>query len=377
MEHEYKRFWLRLALFTAPFAVALLLLTAGLVYMGESMPLVWVAAIQRDNPAVLYRPRFAPRDLPFKITSANARQAEIIALGSSRILQFRAGFFSRQPDAFYNAAAPGWTLDEVIEVFDALDPPPRVLLLAIDPPWFNADYHAPVIPPPDDDFSALFAVNAAFLKDLLNGVPFDRPGWSLDNYRSRQSQGVPALGLRAIRDGHGFRGDGSEQYGDFLVAGWLDMTAARETHHVWLRERREMYIPGESVDAAALAALNGLLGRARDRGVTVIGFLPSYMPSLWDAMHADARFGYVRALQGVLPTLFAEQGFAFYDFSDGAALDTPDADFFDGWHAGERGNARLLAAMAAAQPDVLGAYVDPAALRSMADAAPDAWRVTG
>ncbi len=370
-----RRFWVRLTFFLAPFALAFAVLTGGLVWLGESMPLAWVAAAQRADAALLYRPRFAPRDQPFKVISANQRGASVVALGSSRILQFRAGFLTRQPEAFYNAAGPGWTLDEVVNVFDALDPPPAVLLLALDPPWFNAAYDAPVIPRAHDDFTQLFVVNGAFLHDLLNGVPFDRPGFALADYAARRGAGHPALGLRAMRDGHAFRADGSELYGDFLVAGWLNMDAARETHRVWLRDGREMYTPGDAPDPAALAALDALLGRARARGVTVIGFLPSYMPSLWREYVSDARMGYVRALPAALEGVFSAHGFRVFDFSDGALLDTPDAEFFDGWHASERSNARLFAALVEALPDVLGAYADADALRAAADSAPNVWQV--
>lgn len=371
------RFWLKLAIFVFPFAVVFLVLTGLMIYTGESMPLAWVAQMQMDDPAVLYRPRYGNRDQQFKIVSTNLRQPQIVALGSSRVLQFRAGFFDRQPDAFYNAAGPAWTLDTVIHVYDSFETAPRLLILAIDLPWFNPAYQPQPLPAPESDLQHAFEVDTGVLHDLLTGVSFDRPGFSLRDYLERRSGDYLALGLRAIRDGHGFRGDGSEQYGDFLVAHWLNPTDSRQIHAVWLRDGQEMYAFGEAFDPAALANLRHLLDAARARGTTVIGILPSYTPSIWAAMTADGQHRYIDSLIPALSGLFAEYDFPFFDFSDGASVDTPDDDFFDGWHASELGNLRLYLRMVEALPDLLDAYSDTDALRARADSAANTWDVFG
>ena len=148
------RFWRRIVIFTLPFAVPFLLLTSCLVYMGESMPLAWVVAHQQAGEA-LYRPRYGNRDLQFKTLSINMRQPEVLALGSSRILQFRAGFLTEEPEAFYNAAAPAWTLDQITALVAGIEPghEPGILILAVDAPWFNDAYLGDVFPPTTSDLS--------------------------------------------------------------------------------------------------------------------------------------------------------------------------------------------------------------------------------
>ncbi|MCU0465866.1 MAG: hypothetical protein MUF38_15020, partial [Anaerolineae bacterium] len=75
--------WWKLALFLAPFAVGVSALTGWLVYVGEAMPLAWVVDAQHDDDLVLYRPRYGNRDQQFKLMAANARRAEVLAVGSS------------------------------------------------------------------------------------------------------------------------------------------------------------------------------------------------------------------------------------------------------------------------------------------------------
>jgi hypothetical protein len=207
----------------------------------------------------------------------------------------------------------------------------------------------------------------------------ERPGFSAGAYLQRREPGAGglALGLRAIRDGHGFRGDGSEQYGDFLIAGWLYPPNTRDAQLVWMREGREMYVYGDTLSPSALAMLERLLSVAQARGITVIGFLPSYMPSLWDEMAARGNHTYMAALTPALRALFERYGYPFFDFSDGASVETTDEEFFDGWHASELSNLRLYLHMAEALPDVLGAYSDVAALRQIAASAANTWDVFG
>ena len=330
--------------------------------------------MQMGDDPVLYRPRYGNRDLDFKTISANLRQPEIMTVGSSRVLQFRAQFFDLQPREFYNGGAPAWTLDQVVELVQRLDFTPRILILGIDMAWFNDAYVPDMIDPSVSDFSHLFMVNRSFMQDVIGGEQFD-----IGRYLARvePGHGGLALGLRAIRDGHGFRNDGSEQYGDFLVAHWLYPQNERQRHLDNLRDGKEMYVYGDTVSAARLAQLENFLAWCQDRGITVIGFLPSFMPTLYRQLIADGNHTYVTQLEADLPDLFAGYDFPFFDFSDGAALGATDADFFDGWHASESINLRLYAQMRAALPDLLGAYSDPAYLAQADATATDTFDVFG
>ncbi len=374
------RFTLKFTLIALPFALIFGLVSAFTLYTGETLPLALVARAQ-DDGITLYRPRYGNRDQQFKPLMINYRQPDVLAIGSSRILQFRAGFFDRDPSVFYNAAAPAWRLEQVIAALHAVDAQalPRVLILALDPPWFNAAYAGDAFPSPQHDAQALVSANNALITDVLRGVPLDRPTFETRAYLDRMIANTqsPALGLRAIRDGHGFRADGSELYGDFLIAGWLYAPNTRATHLDWMRDGRDMYVYGDTVNAAALAQLADLLAWSAEREITVIGFLPSYMPSLWDEMIARGNHAYLEALPAALDPLFAAHDFPFFDFSNGAWVNTSDDEFFDGWHASELSNLRLYRAMLDALPDLLGAYSDPVALRERAESAPNTWDVFG
>ncbi len=364
-----------------PFALAFTTISAYTLYTGEAMPLRMVVNWQMHELETVYRPRYGNRDLQFKTLAINMRRPEVLAIGSSRILQFRAGFFNLQPEVFYNAAAPAWRLEQVAQVLYNLeaDALPRVIMLALDAPWFNEAYRGDVFPPPRSDFEQLVFANRALLEDIHNRVPLTRSGFRLAQYGQRRVPNTQslALGMRAIRDGHGFRSDGSELYGDFLVAGWLHMPNMRDLHMRLMREGRDMYVYGDQVNRAMLTQLAHLLAWAVDHEITVVGFLPAYMPSLWQQMQTRGQHSYMNALTPELERLFIAYQFPFFDFSDGRTTQTADWEFFDGWHASELGNLRLYIHLASALPEVFTPYSDVERLRVLAHSSGSTWDVFG
>lgn len=379
MRNQYLRFWLKLALYVFPFAVGFLALTGALVYIGESMPLRWVVwHQQRDD--VLFRYRYGNRDLDFKQLSVNVRQPEVLALGSSRILQFRSGFINRNPDVFYNAAGPAWRLPDVLDFMKGLDDDalPEILILSVDLPWFHEGYGAGTGFDDVNDFENLFLVNRSFIQDVLEGERFDRDDFDTSAYLQRlePGRGGLALGMRAIRDGHGFRSDGSEQYGDFLIAGWLWYEQQRQNHLDWMREGDEIYVFGDEFSEDRLNMLNDLLAFATERGIYVVGYLPPHMPSLWEEMEARGNHRFMDKLRDILPGVFEEYGYPFFDYSNGAWIGLTDDDFFDGWHVSELGNLRLYVHLLEFVPQ-LHAYSDREELLAIIDAANSTWEVFG
>ncbi len=366
-------FFLRVALFTLPFAVAFFFVSGFLMWVGESMPLWMVVEMQQSDTPVLFRPAYGNRDEQFKLLSANVNQPQVLVIGSSRVLQFREHFLTENPDAFYNAAAPAWQLDEISSLLFNLETIPPVILLGVDPVWFNEDYPGdPIVEPPMSDYARIWRVNRTFIQELLDGETFDVP--LLLRREEPGGSGGIALGLRAIRDGHGFRNDGSEQYGDFLVAQYLWPPNLRG-HHMGLFERgEEMYTEGSVVSETRLAQLDQILQWAQENDVLLIGFSPPYMPTLWDELAVSERHTYIQQLLPILEQRFTAYGFPYYEYSDGADLGATDEDFFDGWHGSERVAAQIYINIARDIPE-LDALSNLDALQEIVDTASDTFRV--
>ena len=367
------RFVAKLALFTLPFAIPFLMLTGALAYIGESMPPFLVLRMQ-DNPnPVLYRVGYGNRDQRYKRMAVDYFQPDVLVVGSSRVLQFRSQFLNRDPDRFYNSAAPAWRLPEITAHLDAIHHRPRIILLGIDDPWFNAAYLGdPIVQPPTSDFARPFIVNRTFIQEWIAGEEFDFP--RLLRREEPGGSGGVALGMRAIKDGHGFRNDGSEQYGDFLVAQHLWQPNLRGLHMRFYENGEEMYVAGSDVDSEAIAAFRDILEYAKTNSILLIGFSPPYMPSLWQELATSDRHTYIQALTPELRSLFAEYDFPYFDFHDVSSLGATDEDFFDGWHHSERVAGQIYSEIAQQIPE-LQAYTDIDQLNAILDSATDTFRV--
>ncbi len=372
------RFWLKLALFALPFALAFLIFSGFLVYTGESVPMSTVIALQMSDSPVMYRPRFGARDATFKMLSIDARKPQIITIGSSHVLQFRSMFFNRQPHAFYNAGGPAFSLDQVEEILRRIDPDalPKFVIFGIDSVWFNDAYVYPIDYQAHDpnDLETLFQVNRGVMQILLQKEPIDV---GLLLARREPLRGGLALGWRAIRDGQGYRNDGSEQFGDFIVKHYLWPQNERQHHLDLLRDGKEMYIPGDTVSPSRLAQMERILQFCRQHGIQPIGFPQVFSPTQYQQMMADGQHTYVWKLTPLLQDLFARYGGRYFDYSNGAALGGTDDDFYDGWHASERLTLHMYIEFLKQMPNVFAPYSDLDFLQKAEKDAHDTFDVFG
>jgi hypothetical protein len=370
------RFWLKLFVFSLPFTIAFVAFTGILIYSGESMPLSMVVAMQQGDEPVLYRPRYGNRDLTFKLMSTEARQPEVLALGSSRVLQFRSMFFNLDTSVFYNGAGPAWSLERIDQFVRSLSPDalPNVLILGIDQVWFNPNFVPDTFEPEVNDFAEIFLVNRSVFQETLDGPR--PPNFAQLLARREPGFGGTALGIRAITDGHGFRNDGSEQYGDFLIAHWLNPETERNRHLEWMRNGEEMYVRGDSVSDASLQLFESFLQYCQEHSITVVGFFPPFAPTLYDEMSAGGQHTYIPQASEEVSKLMTQYGNFFFDYSDGGLFGN-DGDFFDGWHGSERINLQLYIAMSQTLPDVLGVYSDIPALQRIVSEATDTFNLFG
>ncbi|PWT88089.1 MAG: hypothetical protein C5B54_11160, partial [Acidobacteria bacterium] len=274
------------------------------------------------------------------------------------------------------AAAPAWTLAQIKLLLENInsDAMPKVMIFALDPPWFNDHYIGDSFPAPVNDFQNIFLANRSFLRDILKGEKFN-----IEFYVKRIEPGSGrerALGLRAIRDGHGFRNDGSEQYGDFLMAHWLSQGQQRQHHLDLMRNGKEIYPFGDEVSKSRLDLLRSILNIARQHKIFVIGFLPSYMPTLWQEMIQNKNDVYISKVTKSLQSVFREYKYPFHDYSNGSWCGAKDDDFFDGWHASERANLQLYMDIVSKEP-VLQTYSDCSGLAKVLQNATSTWNVFG
>jgi hypothetical protein len=366
------RFLVKLVLFFAPIVLYVALTAAIPLYAGEFSPVEEVAARQSAGEAILYGPAYRDNYYVFKRASTIQRRPEVLVLGSSRSMQFRAGLFGLN-ERFYNAGGAAQSVFEARRFVADLpaDSLPRLLIVGLDQPWFNAGtggQHSPSRIQHQIDAERGAAANRAmntgrfFFWDLCQGkIPL------LQLLRRQDPvSGRTAVGIAAAVRGAGFRNDGSYQYGTLLNPDPVDRRMAEGYQR--LRDGAGHFVPGDAVSQPGLDEVEALLTFARARGIDVVGFAPPYAPGMYRRMEEDGRHTYRAKSASMLTAAFERRGFRFFDFSDAAAVGAGDDDMIDGFHASEFVCLKMYLAMLETLPETLGRYSDLGLLKQRASA---------
>ena len=106
---------------------------------------------------------------------------------------------------------------------------------------------------------------------------------------------------------------------------------------------------GATTSPEALASLRQFLSLCAERHIVVVGFIPPYQQSMYealvgphDAYAAEAKTGLPEAVASAL----GAYGFPFFDFTDPRAVGITENEFFDNQHTTDKASARMLVAMA-------------------------------
>lgn len=339
-------FFFRLSLFLLPFAVMLTGVFALFFYTGDLMPHNTVIDLQAAEPLMVYLPVGVgvPEHNLYKVVAAARRKPEIVVVGSSRATTFRREMFTRQPETFYNAATLASIPETVALLVSNLptEPPPRILVLGIDPDFFNTTAaYAPVERlPASADFQPLEIVRDSIKRFFRQRTPV---GSVLA--RTDRRYGWPALGLAAMDMGEGFRGDGSYRFSGLDENPDPTLTI--------------MDIPkaDSQPNPIRLAAYERILAWASEHNVYIIGVVTPYGERYYDLIQNSPNHAFFPQAREQIGAMFAAYGFPYYDFADLTAAGWSISEMRDTVHMTDLLAARVILEIARQEP-ILSEYVD-------------------
>jgi hypothetical protein len=331
------RFALRCALFFAPLAAVVALAAAVLSIVGELMPAERVLELQKSAP-VLYDPMYQPKSAypAYKLLGTSKRHPEVLALGTSRILELRNEFVRESGPRFYNGYMYSAPIGAMRGFLEHLPPGqlPHVLILDIDPWWFRD--RAQIEPEPGyfEPSSRLQIIDFAW----RNGLYLTTQRWAL--FASPN-----LIGGSARLNGSGLRADGSL----FLERRFFDEVPnllQRQLQDVRDGADTRLLRGSTGLSQDAIEEMQRLLSYCSSHHILLIGYLSSYHPALYDALKSDPRQAYIWRIAPVLARLFQEKGAVFFDLQDPAAIGCGAAEYLDVGHESDVCTAKAVIAMA-------------------------------
>lgn len=349
-QNDIIKFFRRVSLFGLPLMLLLSFPAYVFVRSGEGMSTGAVidAQISGTSP-VLFGAAYGNSTAHYKLRYLYDFKPTIIVLGTSRVTQFRSGFFTAGT-RFLNAGGSISRIEQFREFLDKIpqSEQPDTILIGLDQNLFDPSWRGRT-PIGIDELSVADSPVSIFLNSWTKIYR--------DYYRGKfttidltgRSKEWHTIGLNARRNGNGFRNDGSYRYGYFLEHPDAREAVLAEIHDFNNLSTTDSHLQKAqgSLDEASVQELESFLKLAAERNIRVIGFLPPYPPSVYATLFEDAtNYPYIFSLHARLRPLFTTRGFSFYDFSDSAAFGSSDEEMIDLIHGSEKTYARLFLKMA-------------------------------
>lgn len=289
-----------------------------------------------------------------KLAETQRLRPKILALGTSRVMQWRAGYFR---DRFYNASNGISRADDLIRFLDRIpeDGSPRLMIVGIDPNMFNPNWVWYSKQGIHDRPAGRTAWANLFLQNWFGVyVDFFKGFFRLKDVRSDGIAGFRQIGLYARSQNSGYTNDGSFLYlGHMLKAGGSRGNSSRSPAKIrrLIESGGDIYAQGSEVSPKTLQSLEKFLQEAKRRGIHVIGYVPPLAPFAYEEVERHAeRYSYLPKIEPAARPLFEKYGFSFFDFIDSRKLGADDGHYVDDMHDTGEITYRLMKRIAEKEP---------------------------
>lgn len=284
---------------------------------------------------------------------------DILALGTSRSMQFRAPFF--KDATFYTVGGLGDSVDAMEDVFDRVcsSYTPKIVIFAVDWDWLNPNYAHNKSSHVFEEKNMLS--NKAYVYKCLYQAL-----WQNKNVREQLLRPAirerdvigdhPTIGLLAGVKSEGFRADGSFQYGDAILHP-RSIEERFEDTRKRIREGNRRFENADHIDADELLKLASFIHKMKSHGCHVLVLLSPFPNEIYQRfMDSEGHGRFILQFEQSVQELCMKQNVPFYDFSDMAWLDAPDEEALDGFHASERTYGRIV--LQFESDSVIAPYID-------------------
>ena len=311
----------------------------------------------------IFEPSYVNLNKTYKKLLVDSINPDILVLGTSRSGQYRKDFFSNNI-VFANASNVIDSIAEMEKFVKELSTKSRVklMIIGLDQDIFFIDTPKP------DEVSVLERWRTLLVSNwhkVYEDYYYEK--FSIKNLY-KQSKETSNIGMNALINGRGFRGDGSFRDGKKLNAlnreSLLSIDISNELSAI--KADRGSFLYGKEIRRSDLDTLRRILKLCKERSIYVVGFMPPYPHAFYEAMsHVDDIYKkQVFGLPNTVQNIFGEFDFGFFDFSDIKMLGASDVEFSDIKHGTDKLYLRMIIYMAE-RDSKLGEYTDLSKLKKM------------
>jgi hypothetical protein len=284
----------------------------------------------------------------YKRHMLNSTESKIIALGSSRILQFRANMFL---DSFYNAGRVMGSINAgSLVIKDIIKQNPEIVFINVDPWWFNENYQKSSASIDDVnssfDPSDSYPIKITHIKDVAKWL-FSKK-LTFDDLYNTIFYRQPNIGISASK-GDGYGADGA-YYNTRQITGQSPPESELFDNEIQrIKNNKGNLKYGSSASDRHIDNFTSLVEKISSSGVKVVVFFPPFALKLHELFQAkEGDYKYMDDIKEKL----TKRGVEYFDFSDPRVIGSDTCEFFDGTHGGEITYARILLDLANKRRDI-------------------------
>ncbi len=278
--------------------------------------------------------------LKWKAVNVKERK-EVLAIGSSRVLQFREKMFS-QP--FYNAGYTVKNIQDFIPFIKGLskDKYPKCLILGVDQWMYRKNKDSEVR-------DSCFWENSYSMipqKSVLKKVYQSYFKKNVKLFYKSSDENFQKIGLNAFVNGKGFRNDGSMNYGSLInrVINKDSTLADFEFKDTFerIKEGSKQFGFANMIDTNNLNELNNLLSFCKQNNLFVIGILPPFADKVNEQLKSSGHYKYMDSIFEKSIDMFNKHDFELWDMKELSTFNSSDEEMLDGFHGSEVAYLKLL-----------------------------------
>jgi hypothetical protein len=310
-----------IVLMLSPFLICFGLLELIAWTVGETWSMQHVANWQGGNPDRMWRGGDGRSYLTYKVARVHQLEPEVIMLGQSRANFVVSSMF--KPYSFYNSLLTAWTFSQYLrflEIITTHNYSPKVLFFNLDYWMFNDKFdHAWT-----DRFYEQPATHWEDLK-LITDELIREPELFLVRVLYAKNE----KGIFAVRNGDGFRADGS-------LKPQPPKADPQRLVNDGINVGNPPAVVGDKLDAGPMADFERFAAFARSKNIKLVGVQMPYYAKVVDSLNGNPwALLWDQFQDGTIKPYLDNNGVLFFNFADMPEYRNRPEDFVDSVHPAE------------------------------------------
>lgn len=277
----------------------------------------------------------------YKLELIKNIKPKIVAIGSSRVMQFREESFNTSfittGGAMHHLNEGYLFLQEMKKIYK-----PEIIILGLDFWWFNEKLDQPrvfnYLNKTEIDIKA--KINQTLSIILKREIDLDIFEYILKD--TNDITNYQNIGLRSIKYSNGYRKDGSYQYSNFILGDEKNSDIKFSNTYDRINHGNSGFEYASHISKERVEIFNEIIKFAKDNDIKLVLFIPPLANEVVEKMNSlGDKYNYVSEFRKLVKSTDIEN----YDFHDMRDYYKDSCEFVDGFHGGDVAYQRILKKM--------------------------------